>query len=70
MKVTSCRRPRLPRTAVKALHRRSFFYLNRTEPAYPIGGSRLNQSSKTDHDQQPGSGRCTSTSKPSDPKTL
>jgi len=41
MKVTSCRRPRLPRTAVKALHRRSFFYLGRTEPAYPIGGSRL-----------------------------
>jgi len=41
--VTSCRRPRLPRTAVKALHRRSFFYLDRTEPAYPIGGSGLSR---------------------------
>jgi len=33
--VTSRRRPRLPQTAVKALHRRSFFILDRTEPAYP-----------------------------------
>jgi hypothetical protein len=41
MKVTSCRRPRLPRTAVKALHRRSFFSIDRTEPAYPIGGFGL-----------------------------
>jgi phenol 2-monooxygenase len=31
MKVTSCCRPRLPRTAVKALHWRSFFTLHRTE---------------------------------------
>jgi DtxR family Mn-dependent transcriptional regulator len=31
MKVTSCCRPRLPRTAVKALHWRSFFTLDRTE---------------------------------------
>jgi hypothetical protein len=41
MKVTSCRRPRLPNTAVKALHRRSFFVTDRTEPTYHHGGSGL-----------------------------
>ena len=40
-KVTSRCRPRLPRTAVKALHWRSFFFTNRTEPAYSIGGSGI-----------------------------
>ena len=39
--MTSCRRPRLPDTAEKALHRRSFFTLVRTDPTYPIGGSGL-----------------------------
>jgi hypothetical protein len=34
MKVTSCRRPRLRQSAVKALHRRSFFFPDRTEPTY------------------------------------
>jgi hypothetical protein len=33
MKVTSCRRPRLLQSAVKALHRRSFFTTDRTETA-------------------------------------
>ena len=41
MKVTSCRRPRLLQSAVKALHRRSFSFQNRTEPCYRIGGSGL-----------------------------
>jgi hypothetical protein len=35
MKVTSCRRPRLLQSAAKALHRRSFFFDDRTDPPQP-----------------------------------
>jgi IS30 family transposase len=50
MKVTSCRRPRLLQSAVKALHRRSSWLAARTEPTHRRGGSGLSTHTPTELD--------------------
>ncbi len=42
-KVTSCPQAPAAASTVKALHRRSFFFPDRTEPIYRRGGSRIKQ---------------------------